>query len=815
MFRAGGVRRVQMANQYAETGRRWWCGDSAHGYTRTQMCKGRLGKRSALTRDQCTVPVGDAVVDAAAFNVFPDAMVDELLRQLPGVEVDAEGNATAMGESMTKLRVNGKDFFTNDVKEFISKLPAYIVDKIQVIDDFGDQANFTGIKEGKPQKMLNIVTKPGLNKGTFGSVGINSGTNDQYGLQGNGNIWRDTRQIGFSSRYNHADNGAGSSDNAGGGANYRNTFGKTSLSFNYNLNDNRSANESLSNTETVNTIGTIYDNIFRRANNESNMQSLNTSLQTTTKKMFLNVGANFSYSNNSTQSVSASNKTGIIQQDFFNGISGLSSSPVATLNISMSRKFAKPGKGFSLNLSSSLSGNNSDQNIDSRTFYYDAATGTLAKDSLLNRALGTDNRNLNTSISSVYSMVLGMRPDSARRNLSFNYRATFGSSNSNQLTNVIDAAGISRYVDSLSTDVRARNFSNGIGITYGYNAKKLSYSLGLNATGQVQNGSYFKGTLKRRVQAFIYSPVINMSYKIGPTSSLGAYYNGTNVPPTAYQLQPVRNVQNLQNTVIGNPDLKPSFSHNMSVSYNKMQKESGRSLMLSLMGGATQNQIVMNVVLLKDTLNSLKQETRFLNVNGTYSVRGNYSYNIPINKNKYNISFRGGVGFANNISYADNVKNYNRGINVSQSLATGMFTKTLQLNASAGYSYSTNSFSLLQFASRDIQTWNFGLNGSVRFWKGTGLSVMVTKQLNSGYVLSNTSPLLISANIGRGFFKNKLLSLNLSANDLLNQGNNLARSINGNTVTDVRTNQITRIFTAGLSLNLQKFGNGRKMAIEQ
>src|SRR5690606_10894061 len=114
---------------------------------------------------------------------------------------------------LTKLRMNGEDFFTSNVEDFISKLPAGIVDKIQVIDDFGDEANFTGIKSGEPKKMLNIVTKPGMNKGAFGNAGANTGTNDMAGGNANFNLWNKSKQSSGNLNLNTLNNGAGTSSN--------------------------------------------------------------------------------------------------------------------------------------------------------------------------------------------------------------------------------------------------------------------------------------------------------------------------------------------------------------------------------------------------------------------------------------------------------------------------------------------------------------------------------------------------------------------------------------------------------------------------
>ncbi len=81
--------------------------------------------------------------NAAFYQVSENDRVEDLLRQLPGVEIDINGNVTTMGKPLTKLRVNGEDFFTNSVKDFVNQLPAGIIDKLQIINDYGDEANFT------------------------------------------------------------------------------------------------------------------------------------------------------------------------------------------------------------------------------------------------------------------------------------------------------------------------------------------------------------------------------------------------------------------------------------------------------------------------------------------------------------------------------------------------------------------------------------------------------------------------------------------------------------------------------------------------
>ncbi|RYZ31240.1 MAG: hypothetical protein EOP49_39305 [Sphingobacteriales bacterium] len=199
--------------------------------------------------------------NAAAYRVDEGDNVSDLLKQLPGLEVDENYNVKTLGEGMTKLRVNGKDFFTNNVSEFISKLPAEIVSKIQVIDDYGEEANFTGIKTGQPVKMLNIVTKPGMNRGNFGAANLTGGSNEQYGGGGNVNLWRDATQRSVGLSHRTSDNGAGNSTSNLISFTHSDKINKNShLSAIYSFNGNNNAYKREQLVSTVLPSGTYIDN---------------------------------------------------------------------------------------------------------------------------------------------------------------------------------------------------------------------------------------------------------------------------------------------------------------------------------------------------------------------------------------------------------------------------------------------------------------------------------------------------------------------------------------------------------------------------
>lgn len=804
--------------------------------------------------------------NAAAYQVLEGDNVADLLKQFPGLEIDDEYNVKTMGKEMVKLRVNGKDFFTSNVKDFISKLPAAIVAKIQVIDDFGDQSNFTGIKVGEPTKMLNIVTKPGMNKGNFGNMSASAGTNNQLGANANVNFWNDTKQSGAGINYGTGNNGAGKTTNNGVNASYRDKLGKNAnIGFNYNFDRNLAAFANQQAVETLNPLGTFYNNTLSNGENKSANHNLNANFNFNNKKIFIdgNIGASFSNYDNLNSSFN--NQSGIIRQDIKNLTQSNNQSPRINANINLSKKLKNKRNSFSASLGASTVSTNANNTINTNTIYYDKTTQLLQKDSTLNRNLITEGNNQNFNYRVNYSIGLKKPKDSlATQSINFNYSGSVGKSSNNIATFVFDnLMNQPYYVDSLSTKYTSTIINQNLSVNYNYSNKKMRYNLGFNVRPNLMSSNYINLNRKIKNNTFNYSPNINLSKTIAKGKTISINYSGNNNNPTIYQLQPIRNTQNLQNIIVGNPNLKSAFNHTLSSNFNYVHLKSGISAQTGLNFSATQNEIVNNVILIPDTLNSLKQETRFENTNGTYNIGSNYVLNLPIKKNKYAISYSGTIGLSNRAVFINTIKSFNKGLNLSQGINTSVVLKKFSFGAGVNYNFSSNNNSANLSSFNDVALANLGQINGATFFKTHGLSANLnsslrlkkvsitsnvsysltsnnadftnnsfrqvknlnlslsaratikktyqirfntTKSFNSGYSLANTNPLLLNASLSKMFFKNQSLSFNINANDILNQGNNLARYVSGNSIIDSRTNQITRIFTFGLNYNLSKFG---------
>lgn len=747
--------------------------------------------------------------NASAYTVREGDNVDELLKQLPGIEIDKDGNVTSAGKEMTKLRVNGKDFFTSNVKEFISQLPAGIVDKLQVIDDYGDKANFTGVKSGEPQKMLNLVLKDKRNRGTFGNAAVSGGTNDRYDAGINANIWRDDKQIGVHAKASNTNNGAGINNSQNTGFTFRDKLGKNlTINGNYNYQHNRTELNQQSYIQTVNSLGTIYNESISQSENKGANHNFDMGVQSVDGQNYIQGNIRGSVNNSVSDALTSSKQTGVIRQDLLNANHSDLHSPNLNADFNMARHFKKPGRTVSAGFTAGNNISNSIQDQNNRIGYYDPESGMLVKDSLRNQLLDTRNRMRNVNATVTITEPLGNPLDSlVKRGIDFSYVYSYTHTSNALLTNVKDDMDQFRRVDSLSNKYTSSFSTHTIGLNYRYTTKKLNYSAGITGQPNVLTGAYEGRADKISRTGFNISPVARVDFIPSPKTTYSMVYSGNSNAPDFNQLQPVPDTRNLQNVIIGNPDLKASFNHTLNLSYRSVSPANGSTLQLMLRGTVVQDQVVSNTVLIRDTLNSLKQETRYLNTSGNYNFGSNYYWSLPISGKKYNVEVKGGLTYNHRVSYADNIRNFGKGLSLNQGLSLRMNQKWLMVNTSASYNYRSNVYSLASSNSNIIQTWLFNADAKVFILQSLNAGITSSKTINQGFAIPGRNPLLIGGYVEKTFFKRKG-SIKLEGHDLLNQGNNVNRTISDNSITESRSNQVTRYFLMSLNWRLQSFPGG-------
>lgn len=810
--------------------------------------------------------------NADAFQVLEGDNVADLIKQFPGLEVDADYNVQTGGKNITKLRVNGVDFFTGNVQDFIAKLPAGIVSKIQIIDDFGDEANFTGIKSGESQKIMNIATKPGMDKGKFGNLSGEAGTNEMIGSGARIDLWRSNKQSSANVNLNKSNNGAGDNRSISMGLSHKDKMGKHgSGGFAYNMRNSSSAFLREQLTESLNFDGNLINNSLSEGTNDGQNHSLSWNADYTNKTIRLNAGIMGSYNVSGNENNSLNTLSGFLRQDLKNSNSSKNSSPNISANVSISRKLKNAKNSFSVRSSYVMSSSGNDQNILTNTLYFDNKTGVLVKDSLLNREVNSSSSNQNFSLGFDYSIGLKKLKDSlGRQSLNFSYNGSTNRSTNETSTFVFDnLSNKVSYVDSLSTSFSSISLNQTLNVNYNYHAGKMRYNVGFSARPNMQSNSDVKLMNTLANNTFNYSPAINFSRTLKKGKTLSLNYQASNNNPSIHQLQPIRNYLSLQNIAVGNPNLKPSFRHNFNSDFNYSHLKSGRSLQVGLSAIATQREIVNHLIMVPDTLNSFKQISKYENVNGNYNVNGRFQVLIPIKAKNVSFNYSGTAGFSNQAVIFNNQKRFGKGFNFSQQIGGRLTLKKITLNSNVNYSKNNNnninSFnSMISFqplgigqitaptfyrtttlgvmmdmnlrlkklqlssgirynnihneaignlSARNISDLSINLSSGLTVKKSYRVNFSVAKRSNFGYSQSNINPLIINASLEKSFLKARSLNLSIRGNDLLGQGNNISRMVAGNTTIDSRSRLQTQIVSLRLNYNISNFG-GRRFAVD-
>ncbi len=806
--------------------------------------------------------------NAASFQVKENASAEDLLKKLPGVSVDKDGNVTAHGKSVTKVKVNGKDFFGGDVKTATRELPANIIDKVQVIDDYGDQANISGIKDGEPSKVINLQLKKDKNRGYFGRASVGGGTDDRYLASFNGNYFNNSTQISLFSNSNNTNqslfsfgnNGGGMSTSRGVGSMMRtgqgmmNDLGGASgitnamssgdqgfinngqnnnngitatnaIGFNYRAEWSKKINVygsySYSHRNNRTLQNTASQNFFQNTS-FTNVQDADASTRGDNHRFYFNMeynidsfnylkispGINYGASETDNRTLfNYANGNGVKTSDGSNINQSSSKNPVFSSDILFNHKFRKRGRNFSASLTLGTSENNTEQDVKNNTINYIGNPGTISQYQYINQ----QNNNHNYGVSLTYS-----EPLSKYRILDIRYSHNMNYARNDKKTYTVDPlTGAQSFLDFLSNDYENNFYNNRIGVSVRTTQKKYNYTLGLSLQPvDLRGNSITKDSAYKSIKRVNVFPIARFVYNFSRSKSLNISYRGNAQQPTFSQLQDVLDISNQQFVTRGNPNLKPSINHTLNFSFNNFNFISGKVLFTNFSVTATQNQIVNNTIRRGSTGAQL---TIPENVNGYYNANGFYTFSKPYKNRKYVITFTGIANYNHNINLVDSAKNIgqnwllNQGFNFEYN-----YKEWLQLGT--GMSYSLNDVRYktpggtpnTSLQNSNTTAWTFSSNASVDIPKGWVLRYDFDYTVNKGLASTVSRNLAImNTSVEKQIFKKKNGIIRLSAYDLFNQNTNVNRSVNANAITDTRSNRLTRYFMLTLTYRLQKFQGQR------
>jgi len=790
--------------------------------------------------------------NAGSFKTKPNAVVEDLLKKLPGVQVDKNGAITAQGESVTRVLVDGKRFFGDDPKLATKNLPPDIVDKIQVFDDLSDQSKFTGFDDGNRVKTINITTKKDKRKGYFGKMVAGVGNEQTYDNSVNLHRFNGDQQISMVGQANDINkqsfsvqnflggnsggggrgggggggrggggggSGSGITTSWAGGLNYHDNWGKNTEGYgSYFFNSQHVSTGSQSNTQNIkgdtSTFTDQVSNSIRRNQNHRINFNIDEKLDSANSFIFR---PNISFQHtttNSTQSSVYSNasKVPIYTTDGHSaqenhGING-------GFDFLYRHRFSKRYRTYSVGLNLNKNTNDGHGENFSLNHHFSPSDYT----DVINQQSISSSSGINISPTLSYTEPLGKN-----QILEMNYNYSYSKNLSNRDSYAYDSAtGAYDRFDSLySNSFENTNTSNRLSMSYRLQNQRFNFSAGSGIQQtNLRSINSTKGTdLSQHFTNF--TPTVNFQYNFAGTNrqNLRFNYSGRTGQPGISQLQPIRTTSDSINFNVGNPGLKQQFTHSVRMLYSKFNVATQHVVFVTINASMISNDIQNSITYTPNN----GTITMPVNLDGTYSLSGYFNYGFPLKKPKSNLNFVSNIGYSQSQSVVNNIYTnkpatsqnaYTRNTTLSETIS---WTTNLKDNFDMNFS-STTTYIIARYTLQPTQNLNYytqTLSAEMTYFSKTGwifatdFDYTYNGNRAPGYTASVP---LLTPSIAKQIFKNKQGEIRFSIFDLLNQNVSVSHSVSQNTVSDSKSTVLSRYGLLTFTYNLRRFGGqGQRM----
>jgi outer membrane receptor protein involved in Fe transport len=786
---------------------------------------------------------GDTVFfQADSFAVRRNANVQELLKRLPGIEVDKNGIIKAQGKIVKTVLVDGDEFFGDDPLLATRYLKADAVEEIQVYDKKSKSSELTGIDDGIKNKTINIKLKENAKNGYLSTIDLNTNLSDLGDYGGMIGVFKNKLKAAVYGTYSNLNNeskintsmrklkgeeydlievgddgssimyvsdaddedyiaaSGGLPNNLSVGAYYADKFkdDKMGVKINFKSFNNENINHTTANSEEL----LPNETKFTSAGKTDNLAKVSgeslkgTYTYATSPVSTLKLSFGLSKSRNRNNSFSSSETKGdngfFISQNKQEN-TGNGKNETYNGNINWSTRFKKKGRTLSIDLQPESQTSNSLENSLNRTSYFNS-------NGLLDRYEDLDLRKKNSGTqNSLGTRINYTDPISKRWTMEAGYSFKTISSGSNRLVfdNIRQDA---KKIDSLSNNFKFVNFSNVGKLILQYNNENFSVSSGLEATQtNFELNDLDKRTNFKRNYLNL-SPRTNIFYKVDNSTTLSVNYNGFMQQPSINQLQPVRQINTPLYEVIGNSALRPSFSNNFGFSYNSFQFKSDQYISANFNYGFTNNAIVSTELV--DDFN--KRISSFINANGNNSVNGNLSYSKGLSK----IHLRMGVDLGFNRSKTIAIINatQNKAVNMQYNIrgSINYYTQKLEFNYVPSATLMTGKSSIGEINDGKSIMHNHEISGTVQlpFKSEFNTSFSLAFRPANASFGQDLNTAIWNSYLATKLLKNETLELKISVTDILNQKIGYNRFVGGNLKSEDTFSYIPRYVLIGLNWNL-------------
>lgn len=827
--------------------------------TLEMLRSGKMLDEVVITDDAPIKVKGDTLAfNANAFKTKPNATVEDLLKKLPGVQVERDGTVKAQGENVQKVYVDGKEFFSNDPKLATKNLTADMIDQVEVFDDVSEQSRFNRIDDGSRSKAINLKLKKDKKKGTFGKAYAGYGTQDRYDAGVTANFFKGATQTSLIAKANNTNNigftvsdmlgmmggggggfsggggrgggmqvvsaapggggnfgGFGGSSNSNGitssyqiGINYRDTWSKK-VDANGSYFFNRSETENLGTRFRQEFYGDSAINSNRRTwsdninNNHRFNYNLVWNIDSFNSVIFspnINMQKSNTYRDDTLSSYSVKNASSYK----LNESRTINDNTGEGLNWSNSliwrRRFTKPGRTLSINFNNTY-GRSDREGLTKTSLQGYNTSGVKVKDSLLNQRYTQQNNTDNYGVSASYT-----EPLSRNKTLEFNYGYNKNGSESERITKDFNAGSGKYDIDNvrLTNHFMNQNETNRVGTNFRFTQKKYNFQVGI----QLQKTTLTSDNIGKSVMKQSFTnlfPNASFNYQFARSKNLRINYRGRTNQPSITQLQDIEDVTNYPNIYRGNPALKQEFSNNVSLSYSFFDMIKFRNLFAFVNFSNTSNKIVNSI----QQLGFGTQLTRPVNVDGVYAASGNFNVGFPIKRMKggnFNTTTR--INYGRDVNLINNAKNFTKNLTVGEDLRLSYnYKDKLDMGIGAGITYTSAKYTIQKQNNQSYYTHNYSADVTYTLPKGFILSTDVDYTAYTGRSDGfNQSFVMWNAGIAKQVFKNKRGEIKLSIFDILKQNQSITRNVTENYIEDVQNSVLQRFGMLTFTYNINRMG---------
>lgn len=815
---------------------------------------------------QVVVKKDTLVYNPEAYRTPEGSAIEELIKRMPGSEIDEDGNITINGKQVKKIMLDGKEFMLGDIESALKNLPVSIIQNVKFYDRQSDQSRITGIEDGNKETVLDFTVKKGMNRGYMTNMDIAGGTKNRYSGRVTGSSFTDNTRLVIMGNANNKEENAGwwnrrglnSQKMLGGNINYDD--GKKlkidgSIRWNHRDGDNQNENSSENfYSQSHRTFSNSKSANFTRSNNWNGNMRLEWKPDTLTNIMMrasgsfgTNDGTNSSTAATFSQDpylhvqnpldiedINKMNTLGFAVNHNQQTSMSYGENKSANASIQLYRRLNPRGRNITVRLEGSI-GDNKNRNVSNNDVHLFHIKNHLGQDSLYFTARynTTPSNNGSYTLSATYS-----EPLWKGAHLQANYELRYNKNKSDRNTydfshlpvNVFSGVKavyrdwdawlspiydtMEQYLDrDLSRYSEYENYTHNMRLTLRHWEEKYDYNVGFLIQPQRSNfiqdyrGIYIDTI--RNVTNF--TPTLDFHYKFSDQSNIWFHYRGDTRQPDITQLLDITDDSNPLYITQGNPGLKPQFTNSLNVYYNNYINRHKRSVVVYANYRHIRNSI-SNLVRYNATTGG--STSRPENINGNWNADGGFTFNTALDSiAHWNVGTDTRVRYNNYVSFvaqqkANAEKNYTRSVNLSERLNVSFRNDWLEvtLDGSCTYQHTRNKLQ----PDNNLNTWQFSYGGQMllRLPAGFEVSTNLREHSRRGYnnPSSNTNELIWNGQISKTFLKSKTLIVALNFYDLLGQQSNFERWVSATGRSDTQYNSINSYAMLHVRYRLNLFG---------